>query len=54
MQEFRDVYTIFAINVSAQATVSKTNQLIISVERREVPAQNAETLQNPRNIEACF
>ena len=27
MQEFRDLYTIFAVDVSAQATVSKTNQL---------------------------
>ena len=54
MQEFRDLYTIFAVDVSAQATVSKTNQLTISVERREVPALNAETPQNPRDIEAFF
>ena len=46
MQEFRDLYTIFSVDVSSTATVSKTNQLTVSVERREVPAQNAETLQN--------
>ena len=51
MQEFRDFYSIFAVDVSAQATVSKTNQLTLSVERREVPAQNAETPKNPRDNE---
>ena len=54
MQEFRDLYTIFAIVVSAQATVSKTNQLTQSMERREVPAQNDETAQNTRDITAFF
>ena len=54
MQELRDLYTIFAVDVCAQATVSKTNQLTISVKRREYPAQNAKTIQNPRDIEAFF
>ena len=50
MQEFRDLYTIYSINLSSQATVSITNQLTINIERREIPAQNAETLQNPREM----
>ena len=54
MAEFRDLYTIYAIDLSAQAIVSQTNQLTINVERREVPAQNAETLQNLREIDAFF
>ena len=54
MAEFRDLYTIYAINLSAQAIVSRTNQVTINVERRDVPAQNAETLQNPRELDAFF
>ena len=38
MQEFRNFYTIFAVNVFAQATVCKTNQLTVFVERHKVPA----------------
>ena len=54
MAEFRDLYIIYAIDLSAQAIVSPTNQLTINVERRDVPAQNAETLQNPRELDALF
>ena len=54
MLEFKFLYTIFFVDVSYQATVIKTNQLTVSVERREVPAQNAETPQNPTDIEAFF
>ena len=54
MQEFRDLYTIYFVDLFAQATVSKPNHLPVSVERREVPEQNAETPQNPRDINACF
>ena len=54
MQEFRDLYAIFSVYLSSQATVSTTNQLTINLERREIPAQNAETLQNPREIDAFF
>ena len=54
MQEFRDLYTIFSIDLSSQPTVSTTNQLTIKIERRKIPAQNAETLQNPREIDAFF
>ena len=54
MQEFRDLYTIFSVDLSSQATVSTTNQLTINIERREIPAQNAETLQNPREIDKFF
>ena len=52
MQEFRDLYTIFSVDLSSKATVSTTNQLTINLERREIPAQNADTLQNPREIDA--
>ena len=54
MQEFRNLNTIFSADLSSQATVSTTNQLTINLERREIPAQNAETLQNPREIDAFF
>ena len=54
MAEFRDLYTIYAIDLSAQAIVSPTNQLTINVERRNVPAQNAKKLQNPRELDALF
>ena len=54
MAEYRDLYTIYAIDFFAQAIVSPTNQLTINVERRDVPAQNAETLQNPRELDTFF
>ena len=54
MQDIRDLYTIFSIDLSSQATVSTTNQLTINLERREIPAENAETLQNPTEIDAFF
>ena len=50
MQEFINLYTIFVVDVSAQATVSKTNQLTVSVECYKVLQQNTETPQNPRQI----
>ena len=54
MAEFRDLYTIYAIDLSAQAIVSLTIRLTINVERIDVPAQNAETLQNPRKLDSFF
>ena len=54
MAELRDLYTIYAINLSAQIIVRVTNQLTINVEKRDVPAQNAETLQNSRKLDAFF
>ena len=54
MQEFRDLYTIYALDLSAQAVASKTNQLTITITRRTVPDQNDQTLQNPRDIDAFF
>ena len=54
MQKFRDLYTIYALDLSAQAVASKTNQLTITISRRTVPDQNDQTLQNPRNIDAFF
>ena len=47
MAEFIDLYIIYAIDLSAQAIISPTNQLTINVERKDVPAHNAETAQNP-------
>ena len=52
MAEFRDLYTIYVIDLSAQAIVHPTNQLTINVERRDVSAQNAETLHNPRKLDS--
>ena len=52
--EFKDLYTIYAIYLLAQAIVIPSNQLTINVERRDVPFQNAETLQNPRKLNTFF
>ena len=54
MQEFRDLYTIYALHLSAQAVASKTNILTITITRRTVPDQNDQTLQNPIHIDAFF
>ena len=54
MAEFRNLYTIYAIDLSTQAIVSPYNQLTIHVERKDVFAQNAETLQNPREFDTFF
>ena len=54
MQEFRDLYTIYALDFSAQAVASKTNQLTITITRTTVPDRNDQTLQNPRDIDAFF
>ena len=54
MEEFRDLYTIYALDLSAQAVAIKTNQLTITITRRTVPDQNDQTLQNPRDINAFF
>ena len=54
MQEFRDLYTIYALDLSAQAVASKTNQLTITITRKTIPDQNEQTLQNPRDIDAFF
>ena len=52
MAEFRNLYTIYAIDLSALAIVSPIYQLTMNVERKVVPAQNVETLQNHREIDA--
>ena len=54
MQKFRDLNTIYALYLSAQAVASKTNQLTITITRKTVPDQNGQTLQNPRDIDAFF
>ena len=46
MAEFKDLYTNFTIYLSAYPIVSAINYLAINVKRRDVSAQNAETLQN--------
>ena len=47
MQKFRNLYTIYALDLSEQAVASKTNQLTITKTRRTVLDQNDQTLQNP-------
>ena len=51
--EFRDLYTVYAVDLSAQADVSSTNQITVNVERREVPANN-DNPQNPRELDAFY
>ena len=47
MQEFRDLYTIYALDLSAQAVASKTNYITITITRKTVSDQNDQTFQNP-------
>ena len=54
MQEFRDLCTIFSVDLSSQATSSTTNQLKTNIKKRGIPAQNADTLQNISEIGAFF
>ena len=54
MQDYRDMYTIYAIDLSSQPSVSTTSQITITVNRRNVPADGNATLQNPRNIRGYF
>ena len=54
MQKFRNLYTIYALNLSAQAVASKTYHLTITITRRTVPKKNDQTLQNSRDIDAFF
>lgn len=52
MEEFWDLYNVYAIDVSEQANVSSTNSLTIYLERRNVPWAGDVTLANPREIDA--
>ena len=54
MLEFKNLYTIYALDLSAQAVASKTNQLTITITKRTIPDQNDQTLQNSRDIDAFF
>jgi hypothetical protein len=53
-KEFRDLYTIYAIDVSASPVTTNSVSLTISLERRSVPADGEATTQNPRNICGFF
>jgi hypothetical protein len=54
MQEYRDFYTIYALEISAQPIISQSSTVTISVERRSVPADADQTLQNPRSIRGYY
>jgi hypothetical protein len=54
MNEFRDLYTLYSIDCSAQPIVSPSSTVTISIERREVPADANASLQNPRSIRGYF
>jgi len=54
MSEFKDLYTVYSIDISAQPAISSTNSLVIDCERRLTPAAGDATLANPRDIEAFF
>ena len=40
MTDFKNLYTIYAIDLSAKPNISSTSQITISVTRRSVPAAN--------------
>ena len=54
MHLYRDLYTIFSQDLTAQPTMPSGSTLNISIERRDVPDDAAQTLQNPRNIVGYF
>jgi hypothetical protein len=54
MQEYRDLYTIYALDISAQPIISQSSTVTISVERRSIPADADQTLQNPRSIRGYY
>ena len=52
--EFRNLYTVYAIDVSAAPSTFNSSSLTVSLERKSVPADGDSTSQNPRNIRGFF
>ena len=52
MEEFRNLYTVFAVDISSSTKYFFYITLSVDVERREVPLAAAATLANPREIDA--
>lgn len=53
MDAFRDLYSVYAVDCSAQPVVSQSSTCTISLERREVPAYDAD-YRNPRSVRGYF
>ena len=54
MTDFKNLYTIYAIDLSAKPNISSTLQITIAVTRRSVPAAGDASTQNPRSIKGYF
>ena len=54
MTEFKNLFTVYCIDLSAHPQVSTTSQITISVTRRTVPVDADATTQNPRSIKGYF
>jgi hypothetical protein len=52
--DFKNLFTVYAIDVSASPSTLNSSSLTISLERRSVPADGEATTQNPRNIRGFF
>jgi hypothetical protein len=49
MAQFRDLYTIYAIDLSGQPLSAKPSTLTINVKRNSIP-QNNDDFKNPQDI----
>ena len=52
MYDYKNLYTIFAVDLSAQPVSSTTAEISIDVTRRAIP--NASTTTNPINLVGYF
>jgi len=51
---YRDLYTIFAVDLSAQPEIDTGSTLTVNCTRRAVPDVGAASTQNPRNLRGYF
>ncbi len=51
MKDYRDLFTIYSFDLSAQPFITNGNQLSVKIERRAVAADNR-IFNNPRNLVA--
>ncbi len=53
MTDFRDIFTIYSLDLSAQPLVNSGDPVVISIKRKELPLDDS-VLQNPRSIKGYF
>jgi hypothetical protein len=54
MKDFRDLYTIYSINMSNQPSSTTSSMMTINITRREVPQDGHVTLMNPTNLQVFY